>query len=921
LKRKNSLTFVSATVLSLLILSAMTSINVLPAEAHKTGYVYQAWAPTPPTIDGSIGTTEWANAATASLTLGAYSATLYVMNDATNLYLAFKINDPDYEHGSGMSSDAILFKFDNDNDGVHPEDGDEYLLLRGDGFHDSYISDSSVWTDEGYGGTSEGSGAMSGSGGYNYFEISHPLNTADNAHDFSLTTGMTVGFNLQYYELGTGFSSKWPGDTGSTMGDIVVASAPPTLSAWCSVAPTIDGTFEATAWQSASWASIAIGWNFIGEISVMNDGENLYLAVRIADSSLSSADRLVVGFDNNNDGIRATGDDGLQLDGSSNFYDTYYPGSIPVKADTVDGGTSDGEGACSGMAGFNYFEFRHPLDSTDDAHDFSLSAGATVGFKLQYIEASGYWGDWPSYNPKSWAHLSIASAPTFNFDVAASPPSRSVAQGQSTTYSVSVNLLSGTTQTVTLSVSGLPSGATISFDPASGNPTFTSTLTVSAAATTPTGSSTLTISGVGGGLTKTTTVTLEVTSAPTFDFSISATPPSQTVVIGSSTTYTVEVTLLSGTAQSVSLSVTGAPSGTSTSLSVGSGNPPFTSTLTVTASASAPAGSYTLTITGTGGGLTRTATVTLVVATAAPSFDFSVSASPSSQSVVQGQSVTFTVTVTLLTGTAQSVTLSISGLPAGATSSFSPASGNPTFTSTLTVATSTSTPTGSSALTLSGVGGGLTRTASATLTVTTATSPTPSPTPSPGGCLVATATYGSELSPEVQFLRGFRDRQVLATFAGSEFMKAFNAWYYSFSPSVANFIANNPTVRAGMKILLYPLVGILHLSASAYATFSFNPELAVCMAGLVASGLIGVVYFSPFALAVLAGLRRTRRVSFSMRNVFPLAYIWAASVGFLILSVLTSSPAAMMASSAIFVLTTIGLTSLSTALKILQRFP
>jgi len=177
------------------------------------------------------------------------------------------------------------------------------------------------------------------------------------------------------------------------------------------------------------------------------------------------------------------------------------------------------------------------------------------------------------------------------------------------------------------------------------------------------------------------------------------------------------------------------------------------------------------------------------------------------------------------------------------------------------------------------------------------------------------------LSPEVQFLRGFRDGQVLSTFAGSEFMKAFNAWYYSFSPSVASFIASNPTVRGAMKVLLYPLVGILHLSASAYAAFNFNPELAVCIAGLVASGLIGIVYFSPFALVVLAVLRKTRRLSLSFRSVVPLTYIWVACAGFLTLSILTLSPVAMMASSAIFVLATIGLTSLSTALKILQRFP
>ena len=179
----------------------------------------------------------------------------------------------------------------------------------------------------------------------------------------------------------------------------------------------------------------------------------------------------------------------------------------------------------------------------------------------------------------------------------------------------------------------------------------------------------------------------------------------------------------------------------------------------------------------------------------------------------------------------------------------------------------------------------------------------------------------SEFSPEVQFLREFRHQEVMQTSAGREFMGVFNAWYYSFSPSVANFIANNPTVKAAMNVLLYPLVGILHLSASAYAAFNFNPELAVCIAGLVSSGMIGIVYFSPLTLLALAVLRRTRKLNVSMRNVVPLAYIWAASVGFMILSILTLSPVVMMASSAIFVLTTIGLTALSTALKILQRFP
>ena len=54
--------------------------------------------------------------------------------------------------------------------------------------------------------------------------------------------------------------------------------------------------------------------------------------------------------------------------------------------------------------------------------------------------------------------------------------------------------------------------------------------------------------------------------------------------------------------------------------------------------------------------------------------------------------------------------------------------------------------------------------------------------PSGGGCLIATATYGSELSPQIQQLRELRDNQLLNTESGTSFMNAFNEFYYSFSP-------------------------------------------------------------------------------------------------------------------------------------------
>jgi len=76
-------------------------------------------------------------------------------------------------------------------------------------------------------------------------------------------------------------------------------------------------------------------------------------------------------------------------------------------------------------------------------------------------------------------------------------------------------------------------------------------------------------------------------------------------------------------------------------------------------------------------------------------------------------------------------------------------------------------------------------------------------------CFIASAAYGSALDPEVMFLRGFRDDYVLKTYAGEQFMSAFNAWYYSFSPGVAQFISHHALLRTVVRGALYPLIGIL----------------------------------------------------------------------------------------------------------------
>jgi len=80
-----------------------------------------------------------------------------------------------------------------------------------------------------------------------------------------------------------------------------------------------------------------------------------------------------------------------------------------------------------------------------------------------------------------------------------------------------------------------------------------------------------------------------------------------------------------------------------------------------------------------------------------------------------------------------------------------------------------------------------------------------------GGCLIATATFGSELASQVQQLRELRDNTLLQTNSGSAFMTGFNQIYYSFSPTIADWERENPTFKEVVKITLTPLITSLSL--------------------------------------------------------------------------------------------------------------
>ena len=84
-----------------------------------------------------------------------------------------------------------------------------------------------------------------------------------------------------------------------------------------------------------------------------------------------------------------------------------------------------------------------------------------------------------------------------------------------------------------------------------------------------------------------------------------------------------------------------------------------------------------------------------------------------------------------------------------------------------------------------------------------------------GGCLIATATYGSEMSQQVQQLRELRDNQLLQTESGKQFMGAFNDIYYSFSPIIADYERENPYFKEAVKLAITPMMSSLSLMDNA----------------------------------------------------------------------------------------------------------
>jgi len=503
--------------------------------------------------------------------------------------------------------------------------------------------------------------------------------------------------------------------------------------------------------------------------------------------------------------------------------------------------------------------------------------------------------------------VSVTEAPDFELSI--SPSTRTISPGGSAEYTVSLIRTGGFASSVALSISGLPDEADGFFDPESIRGSETSELTIDTTSDIAGGNYTFTVTGSGGGKTRTKTAKLVVSVVS--DFTLDVTPQSQAASPGQSVIYVVTVSSQNNFNSPVVLSLSGYPAGVTASFNPVSVTPPKngaqTSVLTLTLASSVVQGSYTLNVMGAGGGLTHSKQIVLTVGVGS---DFSLSAEPSTLSVTVGSGGSATIRVTSINSFNSQVSLQLSNVPSGVSASLNPVlvipQANSFAISVLTINVPAGAAGGTYTLLVTGTSGSLSRATTLTLNVRS-------------GCLIATATYGSELSPEVQFLRSFRDRDVLSTFAGSQFMTVFNRFYYSFSPSVAQSIAENEILRELTKLLLYPLVGILHLAAMAYDAFPFNVELGVVAAGLVASSLIGLVYFSPMVFCSLAILKRYRKLDFKRNHLKIILVSWLGSLALIVASEILAFPTLMMASTAAFILLTVGSSALVAATAFLRR--
>lgn len=315
-------------------------------------------------------------------------------------------------------------------------------------------------------------------------------------------------------------------------------------------------------------------------------------------------------------------------------------------------------------------------------------------------------------------YLQLPPQPDFKGIVG--PFSSTLVPGGSATIVVTLQPLNGFTGDVVVSVSNLPNGVSVSYNPTvihggSG----TSTITLTAASTLALGTYSITLTGNSGAITHSTTVPLVVNDS-VGDWTGYVSQPARNDKPGATVTYTIVAQPVAGFTGDISLSVSGLPPGATATF-----NPPTitggsgSSVLDVKTLTTTPQPAiYTMTVTGRNGILTHSTQVYLGLSTSTG--DFTGAASPTQASVASaGGSVAYTISATPQFGGAGDIALSVSGLPPGATANFSPSTiPASSGSSTLMITTVSGTPTGAYQVVITSAATGVVHQTSVTLNVT-----------------------------------------------------------------------------------------------------------------------------------------------------------------------------------------------------------
>lgn len=330
--------------------------------------------------------------------------------------------------------------------------------------------------------------------------------------------------------------------------------------------------------------------------------------------------------------------------------------------------------------------------------------------------------------------------------------------------------------------------------------------------------------------------------------SVSVNPITATVRRGETASFTIHIE--STVSTGVSIEVMNLKPPLSWNLAEASGVTPLDTLLTVD-TASAPTGNYSFDILVRGGDQTKIQSLMLSIILPAQTITSRTTTAATSTSTFTSATTSTSIVSTTIT-TSTSIT-QITTATTGTTVTSTSIGSTGILTTSETVSSTSKKISETSSMPLQTTTESTTHHATSTVSTSTtrvATWRLPSVR-----CVIATAACGSELSPEIQFLRQLRDEKVMSTFSGRMFMTTFNRGYYSFSPYVAVFVAERPWIALIVRIIIYPLISVLRLTSLAFSGFPVGAEMGVLLYGLLASCLIGVIYSLP--IEVVSHLRKT----------------------------------------------------------------